>query len=94
MPNVSQHPIVEPIGEMYICKSVPLDSKYTHSLNVDQLQNGLFNAITSYQKYHLIEQSFTRISNNKVRVEITANDLEECNYLMIKNGDFFAQNGK
>lgn len=94
MPNVSQHPIVEPIGEMYICKSVPLDSKYTHSLNVDQLQNGLFTAITSYQKYHLIGQSFTRITNNKVRVEITANELEECNYIMIKNGDFFAQNGK
>lgn len=78
LPDVSEHEIVEPIGEAYICKSVPLDSTYTHSLNVDQLQNGLQSAITSYSKYHLIGQSFTRITNNTMRVEITANDLKDC----------------
>jgi hypothetical protein len=94
LPNVSGHEIVEPIGEAYICKSVPLDSTYTHSLNVDQLQNGLQSAITSYSKYHLIGQSFTRITNNTMRVEITANDLKDCNYIMIRNGDFFGNNNK
>lgn len=94
LPNVSGHEIVEPIGEAYICKSVPLDSTYTHSLNVNQLQNGLQSAITSYSKYHLIGQSFTRITNNTMRVEITANELQECNYMMIRNGDFFGNNNK
>lgn len=94
LPDVSGHNTIEPIGEVYICKSVPLDSTYTHSLNVDQLQNGLQSAITSYSKYHLIGQTFTRITKNTMRVEITANDLQECNYMMIRNGDFFGNNNK
>ena len=95
MPDVSQHRVVSPNGEMFIYADVPFDSEYTHSINRYASGNSdLFSVIgnqvgTGYCKYRLFYQSYTRLSDNSVRVQIPKENLIHCNYIAIRNGTGF-----
>ena len=88
-PSVSQHPIYEPNGTIKIYHDVPLDSSYTHTFNsnLGNLQTALESGGSdSYLKYTLTAQSYSRLTEGSVRVEIFKGDLISCNYMQITNG--------
>ena len=95
MPDVSQHRVVTPNGEMFIYADVPFDSEYTHSINRYASGNSdLFNVIGSqvgsgYCKYRLFNQSYSRLTEKSVRVQIPKENLIHCNYIAIRNGTGF-----
>ena len=94
LPDVSQHPIYEPNGTIKIYHDVPLDSSYTHTFNssTGSLASALESGQSSYLKYTLAPQglsggqSYSRLTEGSVRVEIFKGDLISCNYMQITNG--------
>lgn len=84
LPDVSQHPIYEPNGTIKIYHDVPLDSSYTHTFNSSI--GDLASAISEYSKYTLTAQSYSRLTEGSVRVQLFKGDLISCNYMQITNG--------
>lgn len=75
---------IEPNTEIRILKNCPLDPTYDHTLwfNNRQEQYTYFSGLT---KYRLQRQSYQRQSRGVMRVEVKAEDLFDCNYLMFRN---------
>ena len=87
--NAGSHPLYEPNGTIKIYRDVPLDATYTHTFNsnLGNLQNQLESGGSdSYLKYTLNAQSYSRLTEGSVRVEIFKGDLISCNYMQITNG--------
>ena len=92
--NDGSHPIYAPNGTIKIYHDVPLDSEYTHTFNssLGNLQNALESGQSSYLKYTLAPQglsggqSYSRLTEGSVRVEIFKGNLISCNYMQITNG--------
>ena len=85
-PDVNSHPIYEPNGTIKIYHDVPLDSSYVHSYNSADWNTPFATAIESFRKYTLPAQSYSRLTEGSVRVEIFKGDLISCNYMQITNG--------
>lgn len=93
-PDVNSHPTYEPNGVIKIYHDVPLDSSYVHSYNSADWNTPFATAINSYLKYTLAPspqgisggQSYSRLTEGSVRVEIFKGDLISCNYMQITNG--------
>lgn len=85
-PDVNSHPIYEPNGTIKIYHDVPLDSSYVHSYNNADWNTPFATAVESFRKYTLTAQSYSRLTEGSVRVEIFKGDLISCNYMQITNG--------
>lgn len=78
---------IEPSTEIIILKDVPLDTTYKHSIyfGSETAQQTYFK---SKKKYHLTKQSYQRVQKGITRINIKAEDLYDCNYLMFRNDNF------
>lgn len=80
---------IEPNTTIKILKDVPLDTTYQHSLWWDmdaaQAQSTYF---SSKAKYTLDRQSYQRVKRGYMRVNVNAENLYDCNYLMFQNTAF------
>lgn len=78
---------IEPNSNIIICKSVPLDNTYENTVYFDSplSQESYF---SSKQKYNLTNYSYQRVEKGKLRAEIKADNLYDCNYMMFKNSNF------
>ena len=78
---------IEPSTEIIILQDVPLDTTYKHSIYFanETAQQTYFK---SKKKYHLTKQSYQRVNKGVTRVNIKAEDLYNCNYLMFRNDNF------
>ena len=75
---------ITPNSDVILCKGVPLDKDYNHTLyNTDS--GSQYTAISYYQKYSLTAQTYQRYSRNTIRVEKLADLLYDCNYMMFRN---------
>lgn len=78
---------IEPNGIVKILNGVPLDENYNNTLHFAGriAQYNYFNSMT---KYTYNKVSYQRIKRNYIRVEINAENLYDCNYLMFQNTSF------
>ena len=78
---------IEPSTEIIILQDVPLDTTYKHSIYFanETAQQTYFK---SKKKYHLTKQSYQRVNKGVTRVNIKAEELYNCNYLMFRNDNF------
>ena len=69
--------------------NVPLDDTYNHTIKFASLsaQQTYFSS-AGVVKYTLNEQSYQRVERGKMRVEIKAEDLYDCDYLSFQNTSF------
>lgn len=69
-----------------IMKNVPLDNTYDHTVwfTSQSAQETYFSSV-GVLKYTLNDQSYQRTYKNKIRVEITADNLYDCNYMAFQN---------
>lgn len=87
--NDGSHPIYTPNGTIKIYRDVPLDAEYNHTFNSNfgSLESALESGQGgSYLKYTLGYQSYSRLTEGRVRVKIFKGDLISCNYMQITNG--------
>lgn len=78
---------IEPNTIIRILKNCPLDNTYEHTLyfKTPTAQSAYFYGLT---KFTLERQSYQRITTNRMRVSVRAEELYDCNYLMFQNASF------
>ena len=78
---------IQPNTIIRVLNNCPLDKTYDHTLNFSDIssQTSYFQGLT---KYTFSEQTYQRVNSNIIRVQRTADDLYDCNYLMFQNSAF------
>lgn len=73
-----------PNTTLYLLSGVPLDNEYKDTIYFDSAaaQSTYFSSKISKTFAHL---TYQRINENKIRVQASADDLYNCNYLMFQN---------
>ena len=90
MPTSRPNPVT-PTGAAYLFKNVPLDKNYVHTMffaSHSDINSELKDLLTSqsYSYVYLASQTYTRITNNVMRVSRAATELQGCNYMAFYNG--------
>ena len=80
-------PAITPNSDVIICKSVPLDIGYEHTIYQSSAANQ-YTMFYGYKKYELTAQSYQRLNRNYIRVGLSADNLFDCNYLMFRNTSY------
>ena len=78
---------ITPQTNIRLLRNCPCDPDYTNTLHWYSVaaQTAYFQSLT---KYNLNNYSYTRYANNKLRVEILADNLYDVNYMMFQNSAF------
>ena len=89
---------IYPNSDFIICKGVPLEPNYEHTLYQINL-TGQYNMIRAFQKggtnskFHLSNQSYQRLNKGVIRVGIKSDELYDCNYVMFRNTSYTNTDG-
>lgn len=84
---------IAPNSTIVFCKNVPFDRGHTHTVRFNS-KSEQYTAIYNCRKnspdmsYVLSAQSYQRYDKNALRVQIVADNLYDCNYLMFQNTSF------
>ena len=78
---------ISPNSNIWILKGVPLDAKHTKSYR-PKSKAEQFEVFTAFTAYTLTNQSYIRHSNNSIRVELQADSVINCNYMLFQNNSF------
>ena len=78
---------IEPNTIIKLCSGVPLDNTYQHSIyfNSHAQQQAFFN---SKVKKSFLSGSYQRLNKGVMRIEVKADEIYDCNYLMYQNTNF------
>lgn len=79
---------IEPNTTIKLYSGIPLDNSYKNTLYFATLsaQNSYFHGGIS--KYTLARQSYQRVERGRMRVELLADNIYDCNYLAFQNENF------
>ena len=80
---------IEPNTNIKIMKNVPLDNTFNHTILFANLNAQItYFSSASVVKHTLTKQSYQRVEKGKMRVQIQAENLYDCNYLAFQNQSF------
>lgn len=90
---------IYPNSDVIICKGVPLDVNYEHTIYQDSLASQ-YAMISLYQKnrgysnqFYLSAQSYQRLNKGSIRVGLKSDVLYDCNYMMFRNTSYTNTDG-
>ena len=78
---------IEPNSVIMLCRGVPLEPDYTHTVWFNDAGAQQF-AIGSRAKYTLQPNTYQRVNKNTCRVGLKADLLYDCNYMAFQNTNF------
>ena len=78
---------VAPNGNIWLLRGVPIDMAHTKTYRPKSAADQ-FTAFSAYTKYTLTEQTYIRHSINSIRVEYSADNVIDCNYMIFQNSAF------
>lgn len=80
-------PYIPPNSDVVLCRGVPIESDYRHTLYFDSVsaQNNYFFS-KAFKQFHNV--SYQRERRNVITLEIPATQVYACNYLMFKNTSY------
>lgn len=75
---------IAPNSDIYILRGIPFDETYQHTVvfNDPTIQ---FTYFAGKLKYRLRQQSYQRAKRGYIRVQVLADNLYDCNYVMFRN---------
>lgn len=80
---------IQPNSTIKILHNIPLEPSYEHTIYfATRASQEAYFTQSSKVKYSLTAQTYTRVNKGKIRVEINAENLYDCNYLMFQNTSF------
>lgn len=80
-------PLIMPNTDIVLCKNVPLDASYDHTVTfASQAAQLAYFYSKAYKIIH--ENSYQRAMKNRLRIECTMEEAVQCNYLYFKNTSF------
>lgn len=78
---------IAPNSTVHILKNVPLDASYTNTLYFAGTSTQ-YNYFYSKAKYSFGEQSYQRVGNNAIKLQVPVDALYDCNYMMFNNTSY------
>lgn len=78
---------VEPNSTIKILRGFPLINNYVHTLWFDNA-TAQTNYMNSFTRYTFNNQTYQRVERSKIRLQINAESIYDCNYLMFQNTSF------
>lgn len=78
---------IAPNSTVILCRDVPLVGDYRHTVDF-KTKNQQEIGIRGYAKHTLANQSYVRVNNSQIKVELVADSCYDCNYLMFQNTSF------
>ena len=78
---------IAPNTDIVILRNVPLDTTYDHTIYFANA-TAQYNYFYRLRKYALTNQSYQRVKRGWMRINIRAENLYDCNYLMFRNTSF------
>ena len=80
-------PYIPPNSDVVLCRGVPIESDYKHTLYFDSIaaQNNYFFS-KAFKQFHNV--SYQRERRNYITLEIPATQVYACNYLLFKNTSY------
>ena len=84
---------IMPDSKIIVCQDVPLDNTYEHSIHFGYARDYTslqrqYDYFYSKRKYEFDPVTYTRTGRNTVRVEMVADNMYNCNYMMFQNSNF------
>lgn len=81
---------IAPNTTIHIMRDIPLDSTYGHTIyfNSTADQEAYFLGNSTFKLEHL---SYQRVDNGTLKVQLTADQLYSCNYMMFQNSNYYAK---
>lgn len=83
---------IAPNSDVIICKGVPLDNSYEHTIYQSSLSSQ-YTLFYSYAKYIKNSQTYQRVNRNMIRIDVPADKLYDCNYMMFRNTAYLNTDG-
>lgn len=78
---------IQPNTDIYILSNIPLNKSYEHTVYYSDA-NTQAQAFIKYKKHHLTNYSYQRALIGTLKVELSYEQLIDCNYMMFKNTNF------
>lgn len=84
---------VAPNTAIILCRGVPLDAQYEHTFFFNPFgganaKTAQYNTIAAYAKYTYTAQYYQRHEKNKLRIQVLADNVLDCNYMIFQNTAF------
>lgn len=79
---------IQPNTFIVIMKQVPLEQNHSHTIKFNNASDQYDEFYNRYHKFYLGENTYQRVGLNKIRVEKTADNLYDCNYLIFGNSNY------
>ena len=84
---------ISPNTKIVICQDVPLDNTYEHTIHFGYAREyqhlaDQYNYFYSKKKYEFEPTTYQRVNSNTLRIQMIADNLYNCNYLMFQNTNF------
>lgn len=79
--------LIQPNTNIIILRNCPLDKSYEHTLYFEN-EASQISYFKSLRKHNLTKQSYQRFERGVLHVQLTAESLYDCNYLMFQNESF------
>lgn len=88
---------ISPNTKIVICQDVPLDNTYEHTIHFGYAREyqhlaDQYNYFYSKRKYVFEPTTYQRVNSNTLRIQMIADNLYNCNYLMFQNTNFRTEN--
>lgn len=80
-------PYIAPNTKLYILKGVPLDNTYEHTVAYPD-SNTQLTEFLKYKKFELEKLSYQRVGAGLMRVELTYEQMYDCNYMIFQNTSY------
>lgn len=78
---------IEPRTNICLLRDVPFDNRYIHTMYFSD-ETEQHNYFTQKIKHRLLNQSYQRVGKGIARVQLKAEQLYDCNYMMFQNESF------
>ena len=78
---------IQPDGKVKLLKGVPLDPTFEHSI-MFQTESAQYTYFAGQAKYTFNDLTYTRYERGVIRVNLRADKLYDCNYMMFQNTAF------
>lgn len=78
---------IEPNTIIKLLSNCPLDTTYDHTIFFESVEDQI-TYFSSLAKYTLNHQTYQRVNKGTMRIQLKADDIYDCNYLMFQNTSF------
>lgn len=79
---------IAPNTTVHILRGVPLNNRYTDSYDIAGGSGAQITAFLAAKKYTFSNQSYVRVGDGKIRLDINPENLYDCNYMIFQNTKF------